>query len=309
MHQDEAESSGHGDNNFPSKFFWRVKKVAPKIKTFIWSAIHNELAVVGKISQHVAGVPIECVICKAETKTVHHLLFECHFAQAAWFASPMGLRPQGNSQTELSHLMINWSNTDDNAHSAVLGMAICWAIWKVRNSKVFYKKTTNIKGTLKLAFRWFNLYYNIIVENDVIETLSTPIPTELMATWNPPQELYVKINVDAAWKDDFYACAAIIRDSYGIDIGASTRLGNSDTVHYAEVDGFLLATELALKLNQNKVIVEGDSQVVVNNFNGTSRTSPWRLWKIRTTLKDSPPGSATAISIMWRSFPILQLIP
>lgn len=85
----------------------------------------------------------------------------------------------------------------------------------------------------------------------------------IQEAWKPPISPTIKINVEVAWKDGEYASAAIARDCNGICCGAATRLGRSESVTYAEADGFLLATELSLWLNITPIEIEGDIQVVV----------------------------------------------
>lgn len=158
LEEQQGESSQLREQDFPWKKFWAIKRVAPKIKSFLWRAFNNGIAVSQRISRRVEGASTICNICNSEEESVNHLLIHCNFAQAVGFASPFGLHIQ-------------------------------------------------------------------------------------------------------AWKDGYYACAAVVRDSKGTCLGASTRTGGSDTVLSAEADGFKLAAELGIMLNLSPIIIEGDSQL------------------------------------------------
>lgn len=172
---------------------------------------------------------------------------------------------------------------NDKDSTTTLGMSICWAIWKARNAKVFENKGVSIQGVLATTSHWYNLYFNFIEAEEALEvnTNQENPTTEANNIWRAPDYPKVKINVDAAWKDGAYACAALARDSNGNWCGVGTKAGRSNSVVSAEAEGFKLATELAVWLNLGNVIIEDDSQVVVNSLKGVLRKIPWRIWRLK----------------------------
>ncbi|XP_026458941.1 uncharacterized protein LOC113359541 [Papaver somniferum] len=200
-------------------------------------------------------------MCNKEVETVEHLFFQCDLAQAIWFASSFGLRLQGNTEINLQTLVQSWIQRNDNFYYVSLGMAICWAIWKIRNEKVFEDKQNTVHGALKIALFWFNLYYNPHAENESeAEENHLQIQPEAPQIWKTPDDPFIKLNVDAAWENGSYACAVVARDHNGVCWGAGTRIGRAYTPLCAEADGFLLATELATWLNFKDIVIEGDCQ-------------------------------------------------
>lgn len=261
LEEQRGESSAVREPNFPWKIFWAVKRVAPKIKAFIWRAIHNGIGVSERIGRHVEGVSVGCNLCTDSIETVDHLLIYCNYAKAVWFASPLGLRLREDHQLNLQCLLEFWLNNNDDEYCMAMGKAICLAIWKTRNAKFFEHNSSNIQGTLTIAMYWFNLYYNFSEDGETEVVVSGISDTRNgdLDVWTPPPNPFIKLNVDATWKNSSFACVVIARNSNGFCYGAATRLGTSDSVAYAEADGFLLAAEWATWLNFDTIIIEGDS--------------------------------------------------
>ncbi|XP_026451182.1 uncharacterized protein LOC113351408 [Papaver somniferum] len=194
-------------------------------------------------------------------------------AQAIWFASPFGLRIQGNNTMTFSSLIQQWMQRNDNYYPVSLGlMAICWAIWKIRNEKVFENKQNTVHGALKIAMSWFNLYYNPVTANELEEDdTTTNVSNDDNLTWKAPNSPFIKINVDATWKNGSFA---------------NTRVGRAENSLLAEDDGFLLAAELADHLGLHDIIIEEDCQIVVRCLTGSMKKTPWRLWKFQDDFKE-----------------------
>lgn len=126
LEEQQGESSQLREQDFPWKKFWAIKRVAPKIKSFLWRAFNNGIAVSQRISRRVEGASTICNICNSEEESVNHLLIHCNFAQAVGFASPFGLHIQGNPNMTLSNLVEAWLRRNDNEWSVAMGTAICW---------------------------------------------------------------------------------------------------------------------------------------------------------------------------------------
>ncbi|XP_026428922.1 uncharacterized protein LOC113324852 [Papaver somniferum] len=120
-----------------------------------------------------------------------------------------------------------------------LGISICWAIWKARNAKVFENKNANLQGVLTTALYWYNLYFNFTEEEEMqaVGVHQVNSETDANTIWKAPVFPTIKINVDAAWKDGEYTCAAVERDSTGSWCGVGAKVDRTDTVVYAEADG------------------------------------------------------------------------
>ncbi|XP_026377925.1 uncharacterized protein LOC113272281 [Papaver somniferum] len=229
-----GESSDTGQNTFPWKKFWAVGSTAPKIKLFVWRAIHRGPGVLQRIEKFVEGVDPICRHCNNHEEDADHLLIHCNLAQMDWFASPIGLRLKENQDITFSQ----WLTSQDSEYTFAMG--------------------ASVQEILRIAGYWSNLYFGV---DETMETEGTSQPHETgnnsAHVWISPPTNFFKINVDAAVKNGHYASAAIVRNHEGKCCGISTRLGVSNTPVVAEADGFCLAVELAILLGLESVIIEG----------------------------------------------------
>lgn len=76
-----------------------------------------------------------CPICGLCSESIRHIIFECQHARAAWFASPIGYRPDDAPPDLAKWILLIGSQltTDDLTFS----LSLMWEIWKARNECVF----------------------------------------------------------------------------------------------------------------------------------------------------------------------------
>jgi zinc-binding in reverse transcriptase len=82
----------HRDGVNEAQPYWNTiwdLDVIPRVKLFFWKAGHNALPVLAVIHNRIQGTLPLCPICGVEDKNVRHMLFDCNFARAAWFISPL----------------------------------------------------------------------------------------------------------------------------------------------------------------------------------------------------------------------------
>jgi hypothetical protein len=95
---------------------------------------------------------------------------------------------------------------------------------------------------------------------------SSKLPSTSPSFWSPPPEGFVKLNFDGASKGNLGAAGygVVFCNHLGhileIMVGS---LGHS-TNNVAELWGLIKGLQLAIKSNYTKVIVEGDSQVIIS---------------------------------------------
>ncbi|KAI3982379.1 hypothetical protein MKX01_041217 [Papaver californicum] len=83
-----GETSSVSNSIVPWRKFWATKRIAPKIKMFLWRAIHDGLGVLKRVGKYVEGVPTDCQIFHSAEECINHIILHCSFSQAVWFASP-----------------------------------------------------------------------------------------------------------------------------------------------------------------------------------------------------------------------------
>lgn len=121
------------------KMIWK-SKIPEKIKIFLWMALNNAILTKDNmIKRNWPGDP-SCYFC-SQPETVDHLLFQCSTAKVVWatVAVCFGANNIPRSLTQCWEWCDRWLPMGKKFHT--LGIAaICWAIWKARNSLCFENK-------------------------------------------------------------------------------------------------------------------------------------------------------------------------
>ncbi|XP_074289029.1 uncharacterized protein LOC141614172 [Silene latifolia] len=122
------------------RMIWTVE-IPPKLSHFLWRASTNILAVRSNLAhRHYVQDPL-CELCKEENETVNHALLECGWAKNLWadsvFFPLLSLAPAESFTKRLAWML---QNLDKAARGKFLAML--WAIWYMRNLRVFDSETT-----------------------------------------------------------------------------------------------------------------------------------------------------------------------
>ena len=123
-------------------------------------------------------------------------------------------------------------------------------------------------------------------------------------TWNPPQDGFEKVNIDAAisFEKNIVGLGAVIRDDLGHVTAAAIKVSKfHGDVSYAEAEamewGMLVARDAQVKA----VIVESDSQGVVNLVNNKQGSRSEIYWVVSEIQKLAKSFDRVSIKYMPRS--------
>jgi hypothetical protein len=195
---------------------------------------------------------------------------------------------------------------------------ILWQTWKERNRRIFKGHSlpwqqcwqlccNNIRETINLQ-RWTEEDINMVpAERLIIQqwALHPPSTTHLNSQpvisspshWAPPPEGFIKINFDGASKGNPGAAGygLVFRNHKGhILIISAGSLGHS-TNNNAELWGLLNGLRLARDHGFTKLIVEGDSQLIINilrrMLNGVPPDKLAPSWRLSLGATHQRPGS------------------
>lgn len=110
------------------------------------------------------------------------------------------------------------------------------------------------------------------------------------ATWQPPQDTFIKINFDAAILDaDWFQILAVSRDVARQWVGLSIRkLWGSPSPVVAEAYAAGLALQLAKTKGWTKVHLEGDCLQVINALNDKNGDRLYRLFSFGAVISACP---------------------
>jgi ribonuclease HI len=245
---------------------------------------------------------------------MNHLLNTCPYTAQIWDQAALIMRTSDRLRDSVLATITNWR--DQAFHSPLLNRIwqllpgfILWQTWKERNRRIFRNTSfpwqqcwrqcqRNIMETLHLR-KWSDAdsacspselpilrYWTPLPSLQTLPPPSPTIPSSRPSLWSPPPEDFVKLNFDGASKGNPGAAGygVVFRNHHGhiLVIGAGP-LGHS-TNNAAELWGLIKGLQLAIKNNFTKIIVEGDSQVIIsllrrilNGANPDNISPSWRL--------------------------------
>ncbi|WMV32839.1 hypothetical protein MTR67_026224, partial [Solanum verrucosum] len=230
--------------------------------------------------------PSECYYCHIPgLDTIEHTFNSGTFATKVWefFAISLGIQ---TDHLPLRHLITRWWSSKYNNEATPI--FICWNLWKNRCSKKYGGKQSNIarvkfvvfKDTIKLLhtvfpyISWPSSWKNIciLIEQCYYDTKVT------LVQWIKPSDVWVKLNTDGSFLSNLgkIGVGGILRDSNGNLLFAySTPLGEG-TNNQAEVEVAIFGISWCVHLNYHKVILEVDSQLLVDWLLAKS-VSSWNI--------------------------------
>ncbi|CAL2247331.1 unnamed protein product [Prunus armeniaca] len=236
-----------------------------KIRHFLWKALRNCLATKENMfKRKISSSPI-CPICCNEIETVEHMLLLCTWVVPIWFGGQLNLRIDKFSISTFA----NWLLTTVEQSRPSPDIAI-------RESQTAYAEFTNAQ-----------IHKNVIHR-------SPPQNISLTQRWMPPCNDFVKVNVDASWKQgmDVASVGVIIRRADGSFLAGFSGPTNASSSIEVETLAILEGCKFALHEGLNNVIIESDSREAISSVHGSIVRGRWHY-----TLFSKPFDSSLVIFI------------
>uniref|UniRef100_M1DKI6 RNase H family protein n=1 Tax=Solanum tuberosum TaxID=4113 RepID=M1DKI6_SOLTU len=256
------------------------KSIPFKCAFLLWRVVRSKLPTNESLARF--GVePSECYCCHTPgLDTIEHTFNSGIFANKVWkfFAISLGIQ---TDHLPLRYLIMRWwnSNYNNEAHKLIIQSTpifICWNLWKNRCAKKYGGKQSNIsrvkfvvfKDTIKLLhvvfpyISWPSSWKNIciLIEQCYHDTEVT------LVQWIKPPDAWVKLNTDgsALSNPGKIGAGGILRDSNGKLLFAFSAPLGEGTNNQAEVEAATFGISWCVHLNYHKVILEVDSQLLVD---------------------------------------------
>lgn len=231
----------------------------------MWLCAHNKLLTNLQRKKRNFTSNSLCGLCRNAEEIVIHALRDCPATKDMW---KMLVNPSHwskffkgdiiewfyfNSRREIGKMgNLNWKLT--------FGEAIR-RIWLKRNAWIFRNEacdTTNLFWSIITTAKEYDRSSNALKFTDLVGQ-------EIHIAWQPPEEGWVKCNVDGPNSEYGSAagCGGIIRDASGVWItGFRMKLGRMDTLS-AEIWSILLGLQIAWEKGFRRVILESGSTQVI----------------------------------------------
>lgn len=115
---------------------WTLK-TAPKLKYFLWRMLSNAIAICTTLVQRGIITYPQCRRCCNDEESMHHLFFNCDYAQAIWRGARMPnlelIDPHASFETKFRVILNSNLNSQLFSFQRQLPLWILWRIWKSRN--------------------------------------------------------------------------------------------------------------------------------------------------------------------------------
>ncbi|KAH9782560.1 reverse transcriptase domain-containing protein [Citrus sinensis] len=259
-----------------------------KIRIFAWRAAKNILPSAENLWKRRVIQEPTCQVCKFGVENVFHALVECKAARKIWrltlFENDI-MQTAGQDFLSLLHELYSRRNKAD----LELMIMICWMVWNARNEMLFKGKRENPQALVAKAEAVLEAYKRV-QKPEQVRKESQQVQTQQV--WNPPQNGFVKVNVDAATSSEKHLAGlgAIIRDDQGTVIAAAIKISkfNGD-VAFAEAEALEWGLQIARNASAKALIVESDAQSVVklvNNKQGGKSEIFWIISEIQNLMRN-----------------------
>eukprot|EP00253_Pinus_taeda_P027174 PITA_27174 len=286
----------------------------PKISTFLWLLAHNRILSWDNLRKRKFSGPSICLNCRMEEESTVHLMLLCPLGRRLWEKVSFRSRKDGRVQGDIINTLRNWPQKPYqseilNTLWQIAPGIVMWNIWKERNRRIFKDQEMQMEQVWK------------IIHNNIQETLSTkcwtpenfpstpqeqdiwnnwqiniqsPHSTQVQSaihqvspsSWAPPPPNTFLLNFDGASKGNSGSIGfgGAIRNSQGIPLTIFYGSIGWNTNNAAELEGLWRGLKIAQGQRLTPLIVEGDSQIIINMVSKIQQgkdvqkvSSSWRL--------------------------------
>ncbi|KAL6522139.1 hypothetical protein OROMI_032016 [Orobanche minor] len=237
------------------KWAWKLN-VSPKVQLFVWRVLKGILPTNVNLIIKFVNVEPGCVGCGGDYETTEHALMECPCVADCWsslhFVVPV-LNDQERMDEWLLRGMTGWSV--EETESVV---TLMWAIWYMRNQKVFQRSTPSSEKITSVALRHLYDYR--------AATKKSPVQLHVQRDdrWCPPEGGTFKLNADASCQLGIgTGVGGLVRDEYGVvEWIFAQKLMECLPIEVAEANAILIGVRCAVDKGVRRVVIETDSQIV-----------------------------------------------
>ena len=242
--------------------FWKKVwglEVPSKVKNFVWRACREALPTRKNLQWRKIVPDGLCDLCKAGEEECSHALFFCSDVQVIWSSEwPWISGLQGSTVKEIFRYAF-----EEN----ILAFT-SWSMWNRRNQLRFKESACPLNQILPLAKERKR-------EFQCLQPTTLKMQHRKHTTWKPPNKDCYKVNYDGAIfeQQGKVGLGVVIRNSNGEVMASMSQLVQlPTTVSQVEAMATRKATEFALEIGFDKIILEGNSEIVYKDLmnNGSS---------------------------------------
>ena len=179
----------------------------------------------------------------------------------------------------ISPPLVDNLNPGQKEEFLLFGAILCDVIWKQRNRSLFENVALNFDG---VASRISNLFAK---HKNSRASTSRNLVSAPPQVWIALSRLDIKINIDATVGPHYSTIATVVRDWRGELVFAGSMKVNTTLPLQAEAEAIRWAISLVPALVGESIIVESDSQSVVQLLSNLAMPPPWRIKSLCSDLR------------------------
>lgn len=216
-----------------------------------------------------------------------HAIFKCKVVQKIWSLTDHGSEIREARCEDMASMLIEMAKKKRKTDMELI-FALCWVVWHSRNLHILRNKMEDPQISVARAEAVVNSYKKIRQPE-----LQSNLGKKAISSqqWKPPPAGHFKVNVDAAVREeqDKEGLGVVIRNSEGKCVAAAMKPSTfSGSVAFAEAEATKLGLEIAESAGCMPLIIETDSQEVVDlvlNRKSTRTEIFWIISEIQERIK------------------------
>eukprot|EP00253_Pinus_taeda_P021755 PITA_21755 len=261
----------------------------PKISTFLWLLSHNRTLTWDNLRKRKFTGPSICLNCNTEEESTAHLMHLCPLSRKVWEKISFRCQRVVRNQGDIKNMLRSWPQQPYQSN-------ILNTLWQIIPG-INLQETLSIKGWSQEDMPSNNKEQAIcnnwqlqITTPKTQGTLTTKRKNSLTQWTPPPKNMYL-LNFDGASKGNpgITGYGGVIRNSQGIPLKIYFGSIGWNTNNAAELEGLWLGLQIAHHQSFMPLIVEGDSQIIINMASklqqGSAAQKVSRSWRMATRLE------------------------
>nr|XP_023870351.1 uncharacterized protein LOC111982965 [Quercus suber] len=257
---------------------WNLK-VHARFKNLLWKIVWRMLHVGEELEKRYHIQSTECLLCKNEVETIEHIFLQCLLTSQVWLMAPWPL-----NMSKLSHIdIIEWIKCiidpkeklgirdEESLHFQLYASIVCDRIWMQKNKARLGEDIGSVVDLARKIQSSFNEQKAAweVVRGEKIEMIES--------SWSPPPAGWVKLNFDAAIRENKTSIAVVGRDNHGRVVLAWTDILDPGGPLWGEAKAAYVAVNKAVESGFKKVIIEGDAWNVIDPLKDKKSSSEWTI--------------------------------
>ena len=197
---------------------WKLK-VHARFKNLLWKIVWRMLPVGEELEKRFHIPSTACFLCKNAVETIEHIFLQCPWTSQVWLLAPWPL-----NMSNLSHIdIIEWIKCiidpktklgirdEESLHFQLYASIVCDRIWMQRNKARMGEDIGSVVDLVR------TIQSSFIEQKATWDEVRGKKLKLFGSSWIPPPVGWVKLNFDAAIRENKTTVVVVGRDNHGRD--------------------------------------------------------------------------------------------